>query len=339
MSTYKHTQIGYLMLAVLLVVAVFYAWLLSIIQAEGQLNGFVAAVIGIVIFILASFLKLTVTIDEQCVHLKFGYGIFCKSFPLADIASVKQVRNHWYYGWGIRLWLWPYMWIYNVSGFGAVEIVMMNGKIYRIGTDIPRELERAIRQSKSHKSKKKKELGVNRIEVTNFPKQKNVFAGIALIISLVSLVFVVYNYVFLERALIGIEDFNIKPILNSEGQPSSLSMNYKVTNFGKSTARDVEFNVYFISIDDDSIAQKQRHDGIINKIFPGTGYTFGREEVGLAYVGKNIALVFDFEYKDTLLGEQKSQLWFKNTIGSSNISYLLRSEQEKINAKYKSLIK
>ena len=38
------------------------------------------------------------------------------------------------------------MWIYNVSGFDAVEIIMKNGKIYRIGTDVPEELEAAIRQ-------------------------------------------------------------------------------------------------------------------------------------------------------------------------------------------------
>jgi hypothetical protein len=40
------------------------------------------------------------------------------------------------------------MWIYNVSGFDAVEITMKNGKIYRIGTDEPLKLEQAISQSK-----------------------------------------------------------------------------------------------------------------------------------------------------------------------------------------------
>jgi len=39
------------------------------------------------------------------------------------------------------------MWIYNVSGWSAVEIIMKNGKIYRIGTDTPSELEAAIKQS------------------------------------------------------------------------------------------------------------------------------------------------------------------------------------------------
>jgi hypothetical protein len=54
------------------------------------------------------------------------------------------VKNKWYFGWGVRRWFWPKMWIYNVSGFDAVEIVLKNGNIYRIGTDEPEKLERAI---------------------------------------------------------------------------------------------------------------------------------------------------------------------------------------------------
>jgi hypothetical protein len=63
---------------------------------------------------------------------------------LTEIASVKKVRNHWYYGWGIKLWFWPYMWIYNVSGFDAVELTMKNGKIYRIGTNESDVLEKTL---------------------------------------------------------------------------------------------------------------------------------------------------------------------------------------------------
>ena len=78
--------------------------------------------------------------------IKFGYGIFRKSYLLKDIASVKTVKNHWYYGWGIRYWVPTRMWVYNVSGFDAVEIQMRNGRIKRIGTDEPRKLEQAIQQ-------------------------------------------------------------------------------------------------------------------------------------------------------------------------------------------------
>lgn len=66
---------------------------------------------------------------------------------LEEVASVKTVKNHWYYGWGIRLWLWPKTWIFNISGFGAVEIKMKNSALYRIGSDEPERLEKAILDS------------------------------------------------------------------------------------------------------------------------------------------------------------------------------------------------
>ena len=86
-------------------------------------------------------------IDKKYLRIKFGYGIYKKKFLLNDIMSVKTLKNNWYYGWGIRFWPWPKMWIYNISGFDAVEITMKDGRIYRIGTDEPNHLERAITKS------------------------------------------------------------------------------------------------------------------------------------------------------------------------------------------------
>jgi hypothetical protein len=97
-----------------------------------------------ILFILGSFSTLTVSVDNQYLKIKFGYGIFKKQFNLMEMVSVKRVRNHWYYGWGIRYW--PGMLIFNVSGFDAIEIKMVNGKIYRIGTDEPKKLETSISQ-------------------------------------------------------------------------------------------------------------------------------------------------------------------------------------------------
>ena len=152
MTTYKHTQIGYLILVVTLAVLALFAWAYITARAEppsvnSGTNFAVTAIMALILFILASFATLTASIDENYLRIKFGYGIFARKFALNQIASVQAVKNRWYYGWGIRLWLWPKMWIYNVSGFDAVEITMKNGKVYRIGTDVPEELETAIKQS------------------------------------------------------------------------------------------------------------------------------------------------------------------------------------------------
>ena len=54
------------------------------------------------------------------------------------------MQNTWYHGWGIH-WVGS-GWVYNVSGWEAVEIVMRNGRRHRIGTDDPNGLAQAIRQ-------------------------------------------------------------------------------------------------------------------------------------------------------------------------------------------------
>ena len=132
-----------------MIVLIFFAWLYITASLEPESidsgnNLAVTPIMILIIFILASFSTLQTTIDEKYLKIKFGYGIYTKKFLLEDILSAEIVRNHWYYGWGIRLWLWPKMWIYNVSGFKAVEIKLKNGKIFRIGTDEPEELKQAI---------------------------------------------------------------------------------------------------------------------------------------------------------------------------------------------------
>jgi len=152
MTTYKHTQIGYLMLVVTLAVLALFAWIYIMASAEPPSvdsgpNFAITAIMALILFILASFATLTASVDENCLRIKFGYGIFTKKFAINEITSAQSVKNHWYYGWGIKVWFWPYMCIYNISGFDAVEIIMRNGKIYRIGTNAPGELEAAIKQA------------------------------------------------------------------------------------------------------------------------------------------------------------------------------------------------
>ena len=149
---YKHTQFSYLMLVVTLAVLLLFAWIYITASAEpvstdSGPNFAITSIMALILFILASFVSLQVIIDGEYLRIKFGIGIFQKKFSLNDILSAKTVKNHWYYGWGIRIWLWPKMWIYNVSGFDAVEIKLKNGKRYRIGTDEPKKLEQTILQS------------------------------------------------------------------------------------------------------------------------------------------------------------------------------------------------
>lgn len=139
---YKHTQIWYLTISLLTTTVIFL--ILLVIKANFQIQIATIIMVIIVIIIIASFTHLTVKVTDEKLKLKFGCWIFKKSFNISEISSVKQVKNHWYYWWGIRVWFWPYMWIYNISGFDAVEIIMDNWRIYRIWTDENEKLEKAI---------------------------------------------------------------------------------------------------------------------------------------------------------------------------------------------------
>ena len=142
---YNHTQTGYLIIIALVLVALLFGFILTQIEFHYALLVLMIAIL----LLLTSFLTLNVTVNKNYLRIKFGYGIFSKSFKIKEITSVKAVRNKWYYGWGIRFWWKPRMIIYNVSGYDAVEIKLKNKRIYRIGTDEPKQLEQAIKKRMS----------------------------------------------------------------------------------------------------------------------------------------------------------------------------------------------
>lgn len=140
MNPYKHTQIGWLII-----------WLIIPVIALGILLMFLGefAWVGVTVAALLSvcavlFCTLTVEVNQEAVRFRFGPGPISRRFAMADIREARAVKNHWYYGWGIRLT--PQGWLFNVSGLDAVELEMANGRKYRIGTDEPEELLAAIRQ-------------------------------------------------------------------------------------------------------------------------------------------------------------------------------------------------
>jgi len=142
---YQHTQIGYLIMVILIIGIFFLAYLLTF-------HGFVWIIFIITLifgFCLILFATLTVIIKEEILEIRFGPGFIRKKFLLKDIESCQVVKNPWYYGWGIRVM--PNGMLYNVSGLYAVEIKMKTGQRHRIGTNVPNELEKAILQfTKQH---------------------------------------------------------------------------------------------------------------------------------------------------------------------------------------------
>ncbi len=107
-------------------------------------------IVSVVLLItLALFYKLTITINEETLSASFGIGMIRKRVSVAEIAACEPIRIRWWYGWGIHLTL--YGWLYNVSGLDAVAITLRNGRKFALGTDDPQGLAAAIGSCSSGK--------------------------------------------------------------------------------------------------------------------------------------------------------------------------------------------
>lgn len=141
---YKHTQIGYLIIGGLFGIAIFLA-ITGIVAPAGRGGLLISAMIEVILLISAIvFSKLTIKIDGESLEASFVTGLIRRKVPLAEIAACEPIRIRWWYGWGIHLT--PYGWLYNVSGLDAVAITLVNGRKFALGTDDPQGLVDAIRR-------------------------------------------------------------------------------------------------------------------------------------------------------------------------------------------------
>jgi hypothetical protein len=143
-TRYEHTQIGYLTICVLFSAAIFVA-VTAITAPADRGTLLISATVEVILLICAIvFSKLTIKIDGETLRACFAMGLICKKVPLAEIAVCEPIRIRWWYGWGIHLT--PYGWLYNVSGLDAVAIVLRDGRKFSLGTDDPGDLTLAIRR-------------------------------------------------------------------------------------------------------------------------------------------------------------------------------------------------
>ena len=140
---YEHTQVGYFIIVGIVAAMV----AIGIILLNTGKNWIAIAVVVVLAVVLVLFHSLTVVINEEELVVRFGHGAIRKRFKLNEIESCQAVRVPWYYGWGIRST--PEGMAFRVSGFDAVQLRVATGKEYLIGTDVPQELEQAIRQAMS----------------------------------------------------------------------------------------------------------------------------------------------------------------------------------------------
>ena len=139
---YRHRQIGYLTLIVILVAA------LGIVATlPDDVRPVTFGVAGLMVVIAVLFSSLTVEVGEGELRFHFGPGFWRKRIALSDVKAATPTQNSWWEGWGIRVT--PRGMLYNVSGTNAVEIDLRSGRRFRIGTDEPEALVQAIQTAMS----------------------------------------------------------------------------------------------------------------------------------------------------------------------------------------------
>jgi hypothetical protein len=139
---YRHTQIGYLTLIVIIVAALGIA-----VSLPYDVRPVTLGVAGLLVIIAVLFSSLTVEVSDGELRFHFGPGFWRKRVALSDVAAATPTQSSWWEGWGIRFTLRGML--YNVSGTDAVEIELRSGRRFRIGTDEPEALVQAIQVAMS----------------------------------------------------------------------------------------------------------------------------------------------------------------------------------------------
>lgn len=147
-KTYRHTQIGYPVLAGLAVGlwaqggALMRDWRARKPRVWMYAPGMLAFVA-----LMLAFSRLTVGIEGQTLSVGFCCGLARRRFDLRTVEKASLTKTSWLTGWGIRLT--PSGWVYNASGRGAVRLRFESGKQFTIGTDEPEALLAAIEAARA----------------------------------------------------------------------------------------------------------------------------------------------------------------------------------------------
>jgi len=144
METKKHTQFGTFSVIILLPLLLLFSIMLIKSGITSSPDTYILLFLVLTFLIcLLTFYQLTIIIDNSHVSFKLGIGLIQKSYKISDIKACRPVTNSVLSGIGIRML--TNGWLYNVSGFKAIELQFNNKKsVVRIGTNKPDEISSLI---------------------------------------------------------------------------------------------------------------------------------------------------------------------------------------------------
>jgi hypothetical protein len=134
---YRHTQVGRFVIGLNFVIALA---MIAVALLARQVSA--ALIAGVVILAGIHFSTLTVEVRDGVLRFRFGPGGWGKRIPLSEIVDAAATTSSWIEGIGIRITMRGML--YNVATGPAVELRLRSGKRFRLGTDEPEALLRAL---------------------------------------------------------------------------------------------------------------------------------------------------------------------------------------------------
>lgn len=139
MIVYEHNQWGAIPIAVAVVILLLAGAVFDVSQQPFGL------IMLLAVAALIAFARLVTRVDETGVSWAFTAGMPRGHIDFADIYRVERVQTNLFEGWGIH-WTWWHGWVWNVSGFEAVEFFLKDGRRVTLGTNDPQGLYGAVTQ-------------------------------------------------------------------------------------------------------------------------------------------------------------------------------------------------
>jgi hypothetical protein len=139
MAKYEHCQFAKILIIMLCFGIVLCLVVAGVLRESAGITLSVAAIRGACALLFSS---LTIEVTDQHLRWRFGPGRIRKQVSLVDIGHAEVTRTRVIEGRGIHLT--SRGWLYNVSGFQAVEIHLKRGKRFLLGSDEPEKLVMAL---------------------------------------------------------------------------------------------------------------------------------------------------------------------------------------------------
>ena len=144
---YEHRQIGWVTIVGIFGSIVAVSIALAIFTQNADQRRVFDFMVVVIAVIGAIFSSLTVRVTDRSMAWWFGLPLIGRRILLSEIASVEPTRTNVAEGWGIHL-TWWHGWVWNVSGFNAVEIKLRSGTRFAVGTPEPKAVIAAIESAR-----------------------------------------------------------------------------------------------------------------------------------------------------------------------------------------------